>query len=134
MENTYKIGVLVSDMSACIQVTTNPYYYGQFDTTEGHLLAFVIPEERKYDYKLFVAGKYSKMSRVAKDLIIKYSGLKYEVPDENGEKRTDAVLLALDKHIVLKETWMAILGVFERDLPDELLSPPTSTSFINLKI
>ena len=83
------------------------------------------------DYQRFLRGAYSKMSAYAKDKIRENSGLKYEVADVKGNKITDAILMALDKHPVLKARWLDICGQMPT-LSDELLSAPRPESFITL--
>ena len=62
---------------------------------------FTIPEEFSSDVKLFVEGKYSKMSSKAKDKIYKHSGLHFN--KKMGEiVVTDMKLIALTKHKALR--------------------------------
>lgn len=99
---------------------------------DGELLLYWIPDEWAEDFGLFLQGRYSKFSQRAKRKIIQNSGLGYEVPDTKGNKRTDAILMALDRHPVLAEKWLEILGS-DAQLPEELLSAPSPESFIILQ-
>jgi hypothetical protein len=54
------------------------------------------------------------------------------VPDKTGAKLTDAILMALDNHPALRNRLSDMLGIAEHMLPEEILSPPTESSFIEL--
>jgi hypothetical protein len=88
------------------------------------------------DIDLFIEGKFSTMSKKAKEAIKRFSGL---VKNTNG--RTDGRLLALDKHPVLKDMWERELSSDDNrptgriDLAEdaELLSIPGEKSYISLE-
>ncbi|RWZ86777.1 MAG: hypothetical protein EO766_13300 [Hydrotalea sp. AMD] len=95
-------------------------------------LIFEIPTMWAADLRRFIQGRYTKMSDEAKQKIRELCGLKYEVKDSAGNLITDAILMALEQHESLKHKWMEVLEVREDDLPEELLSPPSHSSFIIL--
>lgn len=130
--NNYQIAVEVLDPILCMKVTDNPFYIDYVVRKGKELFKFTIPEYWIPDYKLFLAGKYSKFSDEAKQKIIDLCGLRYAVPDEHGNKFTDAVLMALDANPVLREKWLEILSPWGTSMPEELLSIPLESSFIIL--
>lgn len=125
------IAVHVADLNLCRKVLSHPNYVETQMKDETELLVFNIPAAWEKDYLRFLRGSYSKLSAYAKDKIRESSGLKYETPDKKGNKITDAILMALDKHPVLREKWYEILGS-DAHLPEELLSTPRPESFITL--
>jgi hypothetical protein len=100
---------------------------------------FNIPEIWVPDINLFTRGAYSKMSEFAKQTIKKGSGLKYDSKDDEGNLRTDAILLALDKHPILRETWENELSIDMKGYKSfvtitsdmELLSLPSNHNYID---
>lgn len=131
---SYFIAVQVVDMHLCLDVCKNPFYRQSIIKDNTDYLIFFVPNNWRPDYKLFLLGKYTKMSEEAKQKIRELSGLKYEVPDQHGNKLTDAILMALENHYVLRRKWAEVLGMYENDLPEELLSTPISSSFITLNL
>lgn len=101
----------------------------------SHLyLVYEIPRKCWYDVQLFTQGKYSEFSPGTKEKIIRFSTLLYQ-QKENGVIVTDGRLLALEKHILMKEMWEERLSN-ERswvDLDGELLSIPGKESYIKLE-
>lgn len=129
---TYLIAVEVKDIQQCMPVMNISFFVKMAQVSDKEYFLFEVPDFWKDDYELFLEGKYSKMSEDAKLKIKEVSGLKYEVPDKTGAKLTDAILMALDKHPVLRNKWSEIIGISEYLLPEELLSPPSENSFIVL--
>lgn len=128
-----KIAVKVLDEKLCSLLREHPNYRGSLYRGEENtsILVFNIPDRWKDDYELFLQGKYSRMSEAAKTLIRRGSGLKYEVKNEKGIPISDSVLLALDKHPVLRKKWLEILGS-DTQLPEELIDAPKDRWFIDL--
>lgn len=126
-----KIAVEVADVEFC----QNLLSIGCFDkVVEGKhhpLMVFNIHPDWKPDVELFIQGKYSLLSDEAKTCIIQGSGLTYQQFD--GEHSyTSSILLALDKSPKLREVWKQELDVEGEHLPDELLSIPAESCFIEL--
>lgn len=127
------IAVQVADVNLCRGLLYSYYYETAFELQNGStVLIFYIDERWEADYALFLEGKYSKLSEDAKDMIRQLSGLDYRVAQDDGSYATDAVIMALDKDVVLKEVWMQLLDVRENSMPNDYLSPPGNDSFINL--
>jgi hypothetical protein len=129
----YQVVVLVVDVHSCFEITQSEFLLTVHSTAEGDYMVFQLPERWYFDYRQYCLGKYSKMSVEAKQKIRELSGLKYGVV-QNGIPITDALLMVLDRNPALKQKWMEVLDVKEWNLPEELLSPPAESSFINLQI
>lgn len=129
---TYLIAVEVEDIYQCMQVQYSIHFVKMAKAGAKQYFVFRIPEFWIEDYELFLEGKYSKMSDDAKWKIREVCGLKYEVPDEAGNKITDAIIMALENHPVLRSKWSELIGISEQLIPEELLSPPAENSFIDL--
>lgn len=128
----YQICVQVADMQLCLHNLDSYYFHGVLMRDHKDYLIFNIPAEWHDDYRLFVEGKFTKMSDLAKEIIKEGSGLKYDFP-EDDEIITDSILMALDRHPSLLKKWSEILNVpDERNFPENLLSAPDEKSFINL--
>jgi hypothetical protein len=132
VEDQMKIAVELVDINLSPGIESHPQYTGTVVHQGRELLVFNIPSGWSRDWERFLAGRYSKMSDAAKMVIREKSGLKYEVPDDAGNKFTDAILLALDRHPVLQRKWWEVLGD-DAQLPEELLSIPRPESFIQLR-
>jgi hypothetical protein len=126
------IAVQIIDVHLCPMALRSKYIKGEFSADERDFLLFEIPRWWRDDYDLFIQGAYSKMSDEAKQKIREASGLKYEVLDDYGNKITDAILMALDNHPVLRKKWMEVIGTSDYWIPDELLSLPAESSFITI--
>jgi hypothetical protein len=128
-----QIAVHVADANLCRDMVRDANYNNTVMIEEKELLVFNIPVAWVEDYNRFVSGKYSKMTDDAKNKIREGSGLKFEVPDTQGNKITDAILMALEQHPVLRGKWFDILGD-KTDIPreSELLSIPRPGSFIHI--
>jgi len=127
------IAVKVIDAQLAIVANYSDYYKALICGKTHDYLVFEIPDKWLEDLQIFLAGKYSQFSEGAKQMIKTSSSLTYEVLDENQIPHTDAILMALDNRSELRAAWMEILQVQEIHLPDELLSPPAESSFINLQ-
>ncbi len=107
-----------------------------FIKEERNLLVYQIPNTWHRDVHLFIEGKYSKMSKPAKHFIRKHSTLSYKKKLRGQPRVTDARLLALEKHPMLKEMWENTLSNNRSqvylDEGAELLSIPGEGSFIEL--
>ncbi len=131
VENERKIVVEVADLNLCQHVQKHPDFLEYRTVDNREFLVYDIPEMWDRDFKYFLSGKYSRFSENAKTLIRDLSTLAYDVVDEYGNRKTDAILMALDKNDVLREKWYEILGPVE--LPEELLSIPLESSFLRLQ-
>lgn len=95
-------------------------------------LIFSLPRQKRMDIARFIAGKFSAISNSSKELIYTWSGLPYKQVSSNGKAITDARLLALTRHKVLREAWIREYEV-KLDASDELLEiPDKDLSFIDL--
>lgn len=127
------IAVEIIDFHLCVSTTMNEYYWKAWEKEGKSFLLYDVPRCWEEDLQLFLEGKYSDLSAEAKDVIKQSSGLKYDVADKFGNLISDALILALDNHEVLKETWKEVLNVPGWALPEHLLSAPAESSFITLK-
>jgi hypothetical protein len=127
------VAVSVRDPKLCSAVRSNQYFKKLIEMKDISHFLFDIPEYCRNDYRLFLEGKYSRMSDGAKQKIRKLSGLKYEVEDSVGNKLTDAIIMALDNHQVLRNKWKEIIGTSEYWLPEESLSVLKEASFITIE-
>jgi hypothetical protein len=82
------------------------------------------------DIDCYLGGTYSKFSEYLKEIIFERSGLPYRQPNGNGGFITDIRLMALEGREELKQYLREQLDV--RDLPDELLLPPSAESFMDV--
>lgn len=117
------ITVEVTDLRLCESHSTHPQYLKEKEIFGRSYIWFSLPERWSKDFTLFTQGKYSKLSEVARGMIIQFSGLTH---NEGGI--TDARILALNKSQVLREKWEEELNMI---LPDnmELLSVPSEAQF-----
>ncbi len=131
------IVVEVADWNLCPGIPANKNFLRKDVGKKCDRLIFNIPDAWNKDIELFLNGAYSKMSEYAKQTIRDGSGLTYDVADSAGNKRTNAILFALERHPILREMWMSELTV---DLPRyksypvipedlELLSVPSDRMF-----
>ncbi len=96
----------------------------------GGFLAYKIHQMWVTDVRCYLAGAYSKFSNELKEMIFERSGLPYKQPDGHGGIVTDMRLMALDGREELKQFLREQLSV--DDLPEELLSPPSPESFMDV--
>lgn len=105
-------------------------------------VAYHIPRKWKKDVKLFMEGKFSQMSKGAKEQIVRHSRLPNKELNDVGQAVTDGRLLALTKHHMLREMWERELstgvqeykpgtGQVELSEEDELLGIPGKESYID---
>lgn len=138
IKDTYQIAVYVIDVNLCLATITSPFFKNELEINDREYLVFEIPEWWHEDYDMFLQGKYTKMSEEAKQKIRELCGLKYQVNNEVDVPITNAILLALDNHSILRKKWEDVLGTSAGnrplDLPDELLSLPAKESFIVVEI
>lgn len=127
------VAVQVADKQLCPRALSNKFFHSEVLLGEEEYLLFRIPKWWRDDYHYFLQGQYSKMSEDAKQKIRELSGLKYGVKDEAGNMVTDAILMALENHKVLRNKWIDLLDISAYWLPDESLSVPAETSFITFK-
>jgi len=133
IKNENLIVVKVIDAQLAMVASCSNYYKSVIFNKTHDYLVFEIPDKWLADLQMFLTGKYSQFSEEAKRIIKTSSSLTYEVLDESQIPHTDAILMALDNRSELRNAWMEILQVQEIHLPDELLSPPAESSFINLQ-
>lgn len=131
------IVVEVADWNLCPGIPSHKQFCRKEVGDNCDRIVFEIPELWREDMGNFLKGLYSRMSEYAKQMIKEGSGLKYESLDDAGNRRTDAVLLALDKHPILRQQWTNELSI---ELPTyksypiipedmELLSIPNAGMF-----
>lgn len=108
------------------------------DDKDYFYLEFLVPSQWRLDITYFRTGRFSMLSKSAKDYIQRYSMLPYQYYD-NGKIVTDFRLLALDKHPILKAMWEDLLSyneafssVVELEDDAELMSIPGDESYIDL--
>lgn len=131
VQGKWEIAVHVADMQLCTQVLEYPEFSSVTIDDKGRdFLIFNIPQIWQDDCRLFIEGKYSKLSEEAKDSIRTFSGLKYKWPTDDGKEVTDALLRALDKDKALLDVWKEVIEFPDAFNPEELLSAPTEKSFI----
>jgi len=143
--NTYissdrqRVLVEVADLTFLSRkMSIHPDFSGIYGYKDHYLIIFRLRKRWKDDLDLFCEGKYSKLSKSAKEFIIRYSGLPYQ-KKEGTRTVTDGRLLALEKHKVLKGMWERDLFTQtgkEKDdpdihLPDEYLSIPGEESYLD---
>lgn len=98
-------------------------------------LVYEIPNRWTQNVLLFTLGKFSEFSNGAKEKIIRFSTLLYQ-QKENGYIVTDGRLLALEKHVLMKEMWeerLSTNGTGRVELNGEVLSIPGKESYIKLE-
>ena len=125
-----------------VELGTNmrvPSYKGspQFITEivdKGNLIVmFIIPAWAIPDGTFFVEGRYSEMSKQAKNIIYKTSTLPYN-KTMGSFKNSDPILQALDKTKTLR-TWLeAKLGITTLDDSAELITKPLNHWFIENRL
>lgn len=136
------ITVEMIDLRLCESFQNHPEYKDEKSTGKHSFIYFELPARWRTDFELFKAGKYSKMSDEAKELIIAHSGLKYQYVDEDNQTPiTDARLMALERSDILREKWIDELSVHVgkyKSKPHisadaELLSVPSSETFMEFE-
>lgn len=132
-KNENFVVVKVIDAQLAIVASYSEHYKSVIFGKKYDYLVFEIPDKWNNDMQMFFAGKYSQFSEEAKQIIKTSSSLPYEVLDENQIPHTDAILLALDNRSELRAAWVRVLGTHDTHLPNELLSLPAESSFINLQ-
>ncbi len=85
------------------------------------------------DFDLIREGKYSRISKEAKEEIYKLSSLDYNTMRE-GMRITHFVLQALNKSKKLKEMWTTVLNVSKENLHEELVDRPDESWYIENKL
>lgn len=112
---------------------TNKVYIGP----TGHFYyEFQTPDKWLSDVSLFIEGKYTKFSELAKLRIRNTSTLVF---NKGTSKTTDVRLLALDSFPKLKETLSQVIyddrdAVHRNEIGDELLSAPEEQCFLNVEL
>lgn len=114
--------------------TNLPEYKVAVGDEGTYYLEFDIPEKWASDITLYLEGKYSKMSELAKTRIRKGSTLPYNTLIGTS-KRTDFRLLALENFSGLRETWTEIIydsrdASSRNEIGEELLSIPSDKDFV----
>lgn len=113
------------------QLDAHPNFVEVIKQYNGYtFIKYSIPLEFKPDVELFTKGQYSKLSRKAKELIIKYSGLIWETRNREGIMSSDIRLLALERSEILRRLWEDYLKVSISN-DNELLSIPTEKTYID---
>lgn len=95
---------------------------GSTTIAEKLFMLFEIDIELQEDMKLFIAGKYSKMSKKSVNKIIQLSGLKYNVPNGKDSTITSKYLAAFTRDKRYREVMEKELDVKldEQELLDKL--------------
>lgn len=130
--------VEVADLNMCRQnlgLVGSEHFLGEHTKESREFMVFRIPALFEPDVELFRAGQYSQFSDIAKFTIRAYSGLKNNWKDDKGNLITDAILLALEKHPILRRKWEEELGLSSHILTEdcELLSIPSGKNFKNFE-
>lgn len=94
-----------------------------------HYVVYNVPTEFSHDAKLFLEGKYSQISRVAKKIIYKTSTLPYN-KNYGDFKQSSPILQALDKTQTLRTFLETNLGITALPESAELLEIPRESWFI----
>lgn len=125
------VAVQVYDTVLITQMVSTHPGYQKTELRDGFFyFIFLIAPKWRHDVDLFKEGKFSKMSKAAREIIYQWSGLDYKKQD--GHKvHTDMRLLALVKHPSLRRMWEKEFDIdFGPD--DELLERPPEKSYITL--
>lgn len=102
---------------------------GLYTSRGKYYMVYTLPLKWKWNISLFMQGRYSGMTKEARAMIIRFSGLNHQ--ERIGKQvLTDGKILALDKHPLLKLLWERELEI-ELDQGAELLSPPSERSYID---
>ena len=110
----------------------HPFFKQIIEYKDYEYIVYRIPAEFGVDIELFMAGKYSRMSEKAKNLIRTYSGLPYKCTV--GTKTvTDGRLLALTRSNSLRNAWSDYLNTYVLNEDDELLDKPRQQWFMDLE-
>lgn len=116
------------------RILVHPHFEKIWKKGERYMIEYRLPQKWKHDAGLVVEGKFSKISREAKEIIVKNSGLQYRQRDPpNRIPFTDIRLLALEKSKAVREMWEDQYDVV-LDEDDELLSKPTDRIFIDVSL
>jgi hypothetical protein len=117
----------------------NSEYLGDFDTNSTTVIVYNQPPEFRADILKFAQGKYSEMSNRAKESIIMFSGLPYNLVRKDLPKKpngtypvdTSRYILALSKSPALKKKVEDEIG---QELPSsaELIDKPDMNNFYPL--
>lgn len=127
-----KIVSIVIDKSEAGEYHKHPNYLTDFDLIPdaekpdniATAIVYSIPEVFTEDLGHFSCGQYSKMSKTAKNLIRKHSGLPYRNPIPGSTKvSTHKLLMVLDKSEVLRK-WIEAQCDIEISPEQELLEKP----------
>jgi hypothetical protein len=132
VKDKMQIAVEIYSPDLCYNLQFVPPYENTVELDNRFLMVFNIHEGWRRDVDFFTAGLFSQFSKEAKRCIIEGSGLSYQTPDENGNTHTSAILMALDRSVTLRNVWIQELGVDEKSIPEELLSIPGESSYIEL--
>jgi len=110
----------------------NTQYIAEIALPKGLLIMFVVSAKMLPDVQLFISGKYSEMSKEAKNVIYKSSTLPYN-KTMGSFKMSNPILQALDKTKTLRTYLEDTLNI--RSIPDssELIDPPFNEWFIENK-
>jgi hypothetical protein len=102
--------------------------------TGASVICFRCTELMREVFPLFVQGRYSEFPEEAKQLIIKYSSLKWKELGEDGVYYSDARLLALYKDPALRSKIEEELGLrIPLSEDSELLGKPKEEEFVTYK-
>lgn len=86
------------------------------------------------DFRNFIDGKYSKLSKPAKDAVLAYSGLPFNQHTSNNVPYTDSRILAINpdpgEREKLRRALMSELGV-NIPVDQELISIPTELNYVD---
>lgn len=114
------------------RLLSHAYFEKVWKQGERYMIQYSIPNRWKADLALFIDGKFSRMSKEAKELIIQNSGLQYRQRDPpNRIPFTDVRLMALERSKAVREMWEQEYDVVLDD-EDELLSKPTDKVYVDM--
>lgn len=118
--------------------TNLPEHRVHISSSGTFFFELTIPEKWASDVLLFMEGKYTKFSDLAKMRIKRGSTLDYDV--QKGTKTvSDVRLLALDSFPKLKQMWTELVyddkdAVTRNEIGDELLSAPGEQCYLNVEL
>lgn len=111
----------------------SPHYTSTMDVYGTVIVSFKVPESHLNDVHLFKSGAYSQMSKEAKKIIYKTSGLAYNEKMENFSI-SHPILHALGTTKRLREYLFTYLDVEELADSGELIDPPSEDWYIEHRI
>ena len=111
----------------------NGFYVAELVVEGNLMIMFNIPASMAGDARMFIEGRYSEMSKEAKNIIYNTSTLPYN-KNMGSFKNTDPILQALDKTRTLRVWLQSRLGLKELPESSELITKPLNDWFIEYRL